>query len=1032
MNLSAPFIHRPVATTLLMLSLMFAGTLAYFQLPVAPLPNIELPTIQVSATLPGGSPETMATTVATPLERRLGLIAGVTEMTSYSSPNRTGITLQFSLDRKIDDAARDVQAAINASLTDLPADMPSPPRAWKSNPANAPVMVLAVRSTTLPLRTVYDISQRVIAERLSQVEGVSQVDLNGAEKSAVRIDVDTRALSSLGLSMDDIRTALQASNIKSPTGRIGAGDRFFMIDAADQLDRPEQYRELIIAVRNGTPIKLGSVARIQQGPENVKLAGWFNGEPAVLLFIRKEASANIIATAEGVRAMLPQLQRWIPPALEITVVTDRTPTIRASVREVEHTIPLAAGLVLLAVILFLRRLRATAIPAATIPLSVAGTLAAMYMLGYSLNNLSLMALTVAVGFVVDDAIVVLENVVRHLERGATPLQAALVGSREVGFTIVSITVSLVTVFIPILFMGGILGRIFREFAMTLAIAVVVSAVVSLTLTPMMCSRLLRHQAEAPQGRIARALERILHVSSEFYVATLGWFLRRRFLSVLVTIACLAGSFWLYGHVPKGLFPQQDTGLLFASTDAAPDISFTAMADQQRQINKLVMDDPAVAGIVSFIGGSITSNQGRMTIVLKPFGERTERVPEIMARLRGNSAEIPGIQLIMFPAQDFRSGGRSTRANYQYTLLGENIDELQDFALRLADRMSKIAILKDVNSDRAIGGLESRVVVDRDRAKALGVPIAAIDAALYNAFGQRQVVTLYTERDQRHIVLNADESLLRDPNTLKSVRVQAAGGRQIPLDSLATIKMGNAPLIVAHQGLYPAITLSYNLANDSVALGDAISAIRRASVDAGQPATVRGFGAGTTQTFRNAQTMQPMLIVAALIAVYIVLGVLYESLIHPFTIIATLPSAGIGALLALIVTGEQLTVIATIGLILLIGIVKKNAIMLVDFALAAQRGEGLSAQDAMLAACRARFRPIMMTTLAALFGALPLAIGTGAGAEIRRPLGITIMGGLIFSQAITMYITPVLFVMFDAMAKNWSPRRLVRRTRPATN
>lgn len=1029
MNFSAPFIHRPVATTLLMLSVLFAGALAYFQLPVSPLPNIELPTIQVWASLPGASPETMATTVATPLERRLGLIAGVTEMTSYSSPNRTFITLQFRLDRKIDDAARDVQAAINAALTDLPADLPSPPRAFKANPAHAPVMVLAVRSSTLPLRTVYDLTQRVIAERLSQVEGVSQVDINGAEKSAVRIDVDTSALSSLGLSMDDIRTALQATNIKSPTGRIGAGDRFFMIDATNQLDRPEQYRELIIAMRNGTPIKLGAVARIQQGPENVKLAGWYNGEPAVLLFIRKEASANIIATAEGVRAMLPQLQRWIPPSLDITIVTDRTPTIRASVHEVERTIPLAAGLVLLAVILFLRRLRATAIPAATIPLSVAGTLAAMYMLGYSLNNLSLMALTVAVGFVVDDAIVVLENVVRHVERGMKPMEAALLGSREVGFTIISITVSLVTVFIPILFMGGILGRIFREFALTLAIAVIVSAVVSLTLTPMMCARLLHHRPEAKQGRVARTLERILHASNEFYVSTLGWFLRRRFLSLLVAVGCLAGSFWLYGFVPKGLFPTQDTGLMFGSTDAAADISFNGMAEQQRLLNKTVMDDPAVAGVVSFIGGSITSNQGRMTIILKPFGERSERVPEIMQRLRDATNEIPGIQLTMQPVQDFRSGGRSTRAAYQYTLLGESIDELQEFAPRLAERMSRIPIIKDVNSDRAIGGLEARIVVDRDRARSLGVPIAAIDAALYNAFGQRQVVTLYTDRDQRHIVLNADDSLLRDPSILKSIRVPAPGGRQVPLDSLATVKMGNAPLVVAHQGLYPAITLSYNLAGDA-ALGDATNAIRRASVEIGMPPTVRGFGAGTTQTFRNAQTMQPLLIVAALVAVYIVLGVLYESLIHPFTIIATLPSAGIGALLALYFAGEQLTVIATIGLILLIGIVKKNAIMLVDFALAAQRGENLSAQDAMLAACRARFRPIMMTTMAALFGALPLAIGTGAGAELRRPLGITIMGGLIFSQAITMYITPVLYVMFDRLTHRWRlPRLRFWRPRP---
>ena len=1028
MNFSAPFIHRPVATTLLMLSLLFAGVLAYFRLPVAPLPNIDLPTIQVTATLPGASPTTMASTVATPLEKHLGVIPGITEMTSYNSPNRTFVTLQFRLNRAIDDAARDVQAAINAAATDLPAELPAPPRFYKINPANVAVMILAVTSSTLPLRRVYDVAERVIAERLSQVEGVSQVDINGAEKSAVRIDVDSRRLAGLGLSYDDIRAALAAANTVTPTGRIGAGERFYQIDGREQLDRPEQYRDLAIANRNGTPIKLGTVAEVQSGPENLKLAGWYNGEPAVLLFIRKQAGANVIQTAEGVRAVLPLLRRWISPSIDIVVVTDRTPTIRASVNEVQHTIPIAASLVLLVVLLFLRRLGATSIPAVTVPLSIAGTLAAMYVLGYSLNNLSLMALTVAVGFVVDDAIVVLENVVRHLERGLSPLQAALQGAREVGFTIISITVSLVTVFIPVLFMGGILGRVFREFAVTLSIAVVLSAVVSLTLTPMMCSRLLVAPGDARPGFVARALERVLQAGAGFYVDSLGWFLRHRWLSLLVTAGCLAASVYMYDVIPKGLFPSQDTGLVFGSTDASPDISFEGMAAQQRQAAKAVLQDPAVEGLVSFIGGGIAANQGRMTIALKPLGERTERVATVIGRLRNNLAELPGVTLTPLPIEDLRSGARFTRAAYQYTLIGESIEDLQEFAQKLVERMQEMPIIRDVNSDRAVGGLEARVIIDRDRARVMGVPVAAIDNALYNALGQRQVVTLYNDRDQRHVILNADASLPRDPAALKLIRVPAPGGRQVPLDSLAKISVGTAPLVVAHQGLYPAITISYNLA-PGAALGDATTAIRRASAILNMPGSIRGFPAGTGQLFRAALDNQPLLILAALLAVYIVLGVLYESLLHPFTIIATLPSAGLGALVALYVAGEQLTVIATIGLILLIGIVKKNAIMLVDFAIAAQRRAGLAPREAILDACRARFRPIMMTTLAAMFGAMPLALGDGAGAELRRPLGIAIIGGLLVSQAITMYVTPVLYLSFEGLAGRRRRNRAIA-TNPA--
>lgn len=1013
MNVSEPFIRRPVATTLLMVGILLAGMLAYFRLPVAPLPNIDLPTIQVTASLPGASPATMASTVATPLEKRLGVIPGVTEMSSYSVPNRSYVTLQFRLGRSIDDAARDVQAAINAATVDLPPDLPAPPRLRKVNPANAPIMVLAATSQTLPLRRVYDIADRLIAERLSQVSGVAQVDISGAEKSAIRIDVDTRRAAGLDLSLEDIRGAVQAANSVLPNGRLGGGERFYQIDANEQIDRPEQYRDLVVTTRNGVPVPLSAVAQVRQGPENEKLAGWYNGEPAVLLFIRKEIDANIIETVEGVRAMLPQLERWIPPGIEMTVVVDRTPTIRASVNEVQQTIPIAAALVLLVVLLFLRRISATSIPAATVPLSIAGTLAVMWALGYSMNNLSLMALTVAVGFVVDDAIVVLENIVRHIERGLSPMQAALVGAREVGFTVISITVSLVTVFIPILFMGGIIGRIFREFAVTLSVAVVVSAIVSLTLTPMMCARLLRGGAPQKQGRLGRGLERALRASSDAYLGSLGWFLKHRWLSLLVTLLTIGATVHLYDYVPKGLFPPQDIGLIFGSTDAAPDISFEGMAARQRQAAKLVLDDPAVSGLVSFVGGGIASNQGRMTIALKPFGERKDRVEVVIGRLRESLATLPGITLTLAAAEDLRVGARSTRAAYQYTLVGDSIEDLQAFALRLAERMQRMPLIKDVNSDRATGGLEARVTIDRDRAKLMGVPVAAIDNALYNALGQRQVVTLYNDRDQRRVILSADASLAREPDALGAIRVPGPGVRQIPLDSLARVNVGTAPLAVVHTGLYPAITLSYNLA-PGAALGDANAQIRRAMFELGLPEGIRGAPSGTSQTQAAAQTTQPLLILAALLAVYIVLGVLYESLVHPFTIIVTLPSAGLGALAALLLAGEQLTIIATIGLILLIGIVKKNAIMLVDFAIAARRAEGMAPREAILEACRARFRPIMMTTMAALFGAVPLAIGTGAGAELRRPLGIAIIGGLLVSQAITMYITPVVYLALEQL------------------
>ena len=1016
MNISGPFLRRPIATSLLAVALILAGLTAYFNLAVAPLPRVDFPTINVQAALPGASPETMASSVATPLERRFGRIAGLTEMTSASSLGATSITMQFDLNRDITGAARDVQAAMNAAGGELPPNLPSRPTYRKVNPADAPVLIVGLSSDTLPLAQVYDTANTILAQKVSQVQGVGQVFVGGGQQPAVRVQVDLEALAGLGLGMVDVRTALAQATVNSPEGALASDQRTLVLSSNDQLFGAEAFRNVIIAYRGGAAVRLRDVAKVYDDVENNRVAGWADGKRAVVLVIRREPGANILETIDRVKALLPALATSISPAIKMQIALDRAGTIRASVRDVEMTLLISIGLVVLVVLLFLRRLRATMIPAVAIPLSLTGTFAVMYLLNYSIDNLSLMALTIATGFVVDDAIVVVENIMRHVEQGMSPSEAAYLGAREIGFTIVSITASLLAVFIPLLLMGGIVGRLFREFSVTLSIAIVVSAVVSLTLTPTMSSRLLRQSTHEEPTRFARVSERAFTGLQGLYARCLDWILRHQVAALVLTVGTVAFTVFLYVVVPKGLFPQQDTGMLMGSTEASQDVSFPAMKANQEQVNAIVSADPDVAHVVSFIGSSnaSTGNAGTLFIALKDKPARKSSADEIIARLRPKVGRLPGMRLFLQSVQDLRLGGRSARTQYQYTLQDATLAELNQWAPRVLEKLRSLPALKDVNTDQQTAGLQLGVTLDRERAARFGILPQAVDEALYDAFGQRQVAVSYTQLNYYRVVLEAKSGQQSGPEALRRIYVSTPTGAQVPLSEIATFGPGNASLAINHQGQFPATTISFNLA-PGVALGDAVELIHKAEAQLHFPDSLRGSFQGTAQAFKSSTSSQPWLILAALLTVYLVLGMLYESLIHPITILSTLPSAGVGALLALSATKTEFSIIALIGIILLIGIVKKNAIILVDFAIESRRTRGTTAAQAIRESSLLRFRPILMTTMAALLGALPLAIGGGTGSELRRPLGIAMVGGLFLSQVVTLFTTPVIYLWLDRVS-----------------
>jgi hydrophobe/amphiphile efflux-1 (HAE1) family protein len=1019
-NISEPFIRRPIATTLLALAIVLSGVAAYLRLPVSPLPNVDFPTIQVSAALPGASPETMAASVATPLERRFGRIAGVTEITSASVLGATSITLQFELDRDVDGAARDVQAAIAAAGGELPPNLPLKPTYRKVNPADAPLLILSLTSDTLPLSEVFENANTVLAQKIAQVPGVGQVFVGGGQQPAVRVQLDPRALAGHNVSSAQVRAALAATSVDQPQGSLVGPTRTTVIDANDQIFGADKYKRTIIGYANGAAVRLEEVADVVDDVENNRLAAWVNGKRAVLVIVRRQPGANILETIERVEQLLPSLMASVPAGIHQEIALDRTQTIRGSVHDVELTLVLSVLLVIVVVFAFLRTLRATTIPSVAVPLSLLGTFGVMYLLGYSVDNLSLMALTISTGFVVDDAIVVTENVTRYIEQGKKPLEAALLGAKQIGFTIVSITVSLVAVFIPILLMGGIVGRLFREFAMVLSIAIVISAVVSLTLTPMMCSRLLRHKPR--QGRLYRWSERGFDLVLRGYERSLDWVLEHRRLMLAVMLGTLALSVYLYGVVPKGLFPQQDAGALAGFSQAPQDISFRAMRERQQAINAVVQQDPDIAHVVSFIGASngSTGNNGTVFIELAPKPGRKATPDEIIARLRPKLARVPGIELFLQSFQDVRVGGRQARTQYQYTLQDADLTELREWAPKVFERLKKLPQLKDVATDQQTTGLTLDLAIDRDAAARLGVTPQAIDDALYDAFGQRQVATTFTQRNQYRVILEVKPEFQNGPTAIDNLYVGAAGG-QVPLRSIVTPNITTTALAINHQGQFPSTTLSFNLA-PGVALGPAVDAIHAAERQIGLPASVQAQFMGTAQAFKDSLSSQPWLILAALLTVYIVLGILYESYVHPITILSTLPSAGVGALLALLLFQVELSIIALIGIILLIGIVKKNAIMMIDFAIEEERDRGATPAQAIRTACLLRFRPILMTTCAALLGALPLALGSGMGSELRRPLGITIVGGLLVSQLLTLFTTPIVYLALDRFSRHRGVRR----------
>jgi len=1015
MNLSEPFIQRPVATTLLLIAITLAGATAFRILPVSPLPQVDFPTISVSAGLPGASPETMASSVATPLERQFGRIASVTEMTSSSSLGSCSITLQFDLNRNIDAAARDVQAAIAAARGYLPSNLPSNPTYRKVNPADSPILILALTSDVLDKSHIYDAASSIMAQKLAQIRGVGQVSVGGSSLPSVRVEVNPTELNKYGIGLEQVRQTLATANANTPKGHLSDGHRMWEVGANDQIFKAVDYIPLLVAYHNGSAVRLGDVADVKDSVENVENAGYCNGKPSVLVIIFRQPGANIIDIVDRIRAALPQLKAAIPQSIDLRVLMDQTVTIRASVHDVERSLIISILLVILVVFAFLRDFRSTFIPSIAVPVSLIGTFGVMYLLNYSLDNLSLMALTISTGFVVDDAIVVIENITRYLEKGMNPVRAALKGAQEIGPTVLTISISLVAVFIPLLMMGGIVGRLFREFAVTLSIAIGVSMVVSLTATPMMCAHLLKERSA--HGWIYRISERFFNGMIDAYGSALRFVLRHCFITLLVLLCTIGLNVYLFIRVPKGFFPQQDNGRMMGQIIADQDTSFQAMDRILRQMIRIVVDDPAVSNVMGFTGGG-TLNKANMFVMLKPINERKINADLVMARLRPKMARVPGASLYLQAAQDVRVGGRSSAAQYQFTMRGDNVQDLITYAPSMYEQLKTIPIITDVNSDQQNKGLQAQVNYDRKTSARFGISPQLIDDTLYDAFGQRQVSVMYTSLNQYHVVMVAQPQYWQNPQFLNLIYVQAPNGQQIPLSAFAKFAPTVAPLSVNHQGLFPAVTISFNL-QPGIALGDAVDAITKAAQKVGLPPAIQTMFAGTAQAYQDSLGSEPILIAAALLTVYLVLGILYESYIHPITILSTLPSAGVGALLALMLTHTELSVIAVIGIILLIGLVKKNAIMMIDFALAAERLEKKGSEESIFEACMLRFRPIMMTTMAAMLGAMPLAFMKGTGSELRRPLGITIIGGLIVNQTLTLFTTPVVYLYFNRLQHWWT-------------